>query len=128
MTKRVDELSIAFAPLFQKYCKLFSDKKGSVPTEDKKRSLFNRFGEHITPALNEIFKVPAHPNSFKIEAIKGKVKRRDVEVTDDIEFHVPISAKYLLISAFIASRNPATLDAALFDSTGGGDNRKRKRK
>ncbi|KAI3853494.1 hypothetical protein MKW92_053443 [Papaver armeniacum] len=128
MTKRVDELSIAFAPLFQKYCELLSDKKGSVSSEDKKRSLFNRFREHIAPALNEIFKVPSHPNSFKIEAIKEKVKRRDAEVTDDIEFHMPISAKYLLISAFIASRNPATLDAALFDSTGGGDNRKRKRK
>lgn len=38
------------------------------------------------------------------------------------------SAKYLLISAFLASRNPATLDASLFDSTGGSDNRKRKRK
>ncbi|KAI3841749.1 hypothetical protein MKW92_000765 [Papaver armeniacum] len=128
MTKRVDELSIAFAPLFQKYCELLSDNKGSVSTEDKKRSLFNRFREHIAPALNEIFKVPSHSNSFKIEAIKEKVKRRDAEVTDDIEFHMPISAKYLLISAFIASRNPATLDAALFDSTGGGDNRKRRRK
>ncbi|KAK8588002.1 hypothetical protein V6N13_086959 [Hibiscus sabdariffa] len=38
------------------------------------------------------------------------------------------SAKYLLISAFLASRNPATLDASLFDSTGVSDSRKRKRK
>ncbi|MCL7045010.1 hypothetical protein MKW94_030732 [Papaver nudicaule] len=131
MTKRVDELSIAFTPLFQKYCEPLSDKKGSVPTEDKKRNLYlyNKLEPHIAPALNEIFKVPSHPNSLKMEAIKEKVKRRDAEVTDDIEFHMPVSAKYLLISAFLASKNPATLDAALFDSTGGGgDNRKRKRK
>ncbi|ONM09554.1 Origin of replication complex subunit 5 [Zea mays] len=30
--------------------------------------------------------------------------------------------------AFLASRNPATLDAALFDSTGGSDSHRRKRK
>ncbi|KAL3649562.1 Origin recognition complex subunit 5 [Castilleja foliolosa] len=38
------------------------------------------------------------------------------------------SAKYLLISTFLASRNPATLDASLYDSTVGMDNRRRKRK
>lgn len=41
---------------------------------------------------------------------------------------MPTSAKYLLISAFLASRNPATLDASLFDSTGGSNSRKRRRK
>jgi origin recognition complex subunit 5 len=63
--------------------------------------------------------------------VKASAKRqfgsRDSLLTE-LEFHMSVSAKYLLLSAFLASRNPATLDAALFDSTGGSDNRKRKRK
>ncbi|KAK9148776.1 hypothetical protein Scep_007533 [Stephania cephalantha] len=39
-----------------------------------------------------------------------------------------VSVKYRFICAFLASRNQATLDAALFHSTGGGDYRKRKRR
>ncbi|KAF8407554.1 hypothetical protein HHK36_006688 [Tetracentron sinense] len=50
------------------------------------------------------------------------------EAFDEMDFHISTSAKYLLIFAFLASRNPATLDASLFDSTGGSDNRKRMRK
>ncbi|OVA19948.1 Origin recognition complex [Macleaya cordata] len=133
ITKRVDELSIAFRPLFQKYCEPLSDTV-VVPTKDMKRRLFNHLQPHILPALNETFKVPSHP-SLEVEANKEKFKRKgntrklgDMESADEIDFHMPVSAKYLLISAFLASRNPATLDAALFDSTGGGDNRKRKRK
>lgn len=97
-----------------------------------KRRLFSRFQPHIAPSLNEIFKVSTPP-STEVEAMERKPKgstRKSggYEVVDQLDFHMSTSAKYLLISAFLASRNPATLDASLFDSTGGSNNRKRKRK
>ncbi|KAK9141138.1 hypothetical protein Scep_010819 [Stephania cephalantha] len=133
ITRRVDELSIAFQSLFQKYCEPLSDS-GIVPTGDMKRMLFKDLNRHLAPSLNETFSIPSHL-SYEEEAKKDKVRwKANVknsghgEALDDINFHMSISAKYLLISAFLASRNRATLDATLFDSTGGGDNRKRKRK
>ncbi|WKA07956.1 hypothetical protein VitviT2T_025724 [Vitis vinifera] len=133
ITRRVDELSTAFSPLFKKYCEPLSDP-GLVPNEDMKRKLFSHLQPHLAPALNEIFKVQSQP-SPEVEAKQEKVKRKSNanklggrEAFDEIDFHMSTSAKYLIISAFLASRNPATLDASLFDSTGGSDNRKRKRK
>ncbi|WVZ05570.1 hypothetical protein V8G54_018916 [Vigna mungo] len=65
----------------------------------------------------------------KDEKRKGNPRRLEKsEELGSLDFHMSTSAKYLLISAFLASRNPATLDASLFDSKGGSDNRKRKRK
>ncbi|KAH0970647.1 hypothetical protein GBA52_022803 [Prunus armeniaca] len=75
--------------------------------------------------------VSSHPSTeVEVRETKGKGSTRkfgDCEV-DQLDFHMPTSAKYLLISAFLASRNPATLDASLFDSTGGSNSRKRRRK
>ncbi|CAG7865795.1 unnamed protein product [Brassica rapa] len=48
-------------------------------------------------------------------------------ILEVLDFHMSTSAKYLLIAGFLEARNPATLDASMFDSTGGIDNRKRKR-
>ncbi|KAA8520647.1 hypothetical protein F0562_014903 [Nyssa sinensis] len=133
ITRRVDELSTALLPLFKKYCEPLSDL-GVVPTEEMKRRLFSHLQPHIAPSLNEVFRVPSRPYP-EANANKEKAKRKGstkklggCEAFDVIDFHMSISAKYLLISAFLASRNPATLDASLFDSTGGSDNRKRKRK
>ncbi|KAL1322305.1 hypothetical protein AAHE18_14G186600 [Arachis hypogaea] len=98
-----------------------------------KRKLFSHINPHITSSLNEIFKVSSHP-SAEVENSKEanlKVNQKKLERREEIaklDFHMSTSAKYLLISAFLASRNPATLDASLFDSKGGSDNRKRKRK
>lgn len=131
-TRRVDELSTAFSPLFRKYCEPLSDL-ASVPNEEMKRRLFSHFQPHIAPSLNEIFWVPSK-SSTEAEInndTRRKGSTRKSEVSDhfaQIDFHMSTSAKYLLISAFLASRNPATLDASLFDSTGGSDSRKRKRK
>ncbi|KAL5988177.1 Origin recognition complex subunit 5 [Asimina triloba] len=130
ITRQLNELSIALSPLFEKYCEPLSDL-GLVPDESTKRRLFSYLQPHITSSLNQMFKFPSGPTH---KANEGKVKRKGNvikgggEVCDELDFHMSISAKYLLISAFLASRNPATLDAALFDSTGGSDNRKRKRK
>ena len=86
------------------------------------------------PSLNEVFKIASRPSS-EGESNKEKANRqgstqrlRGCPAIDEIDFHMSTSAKCLLISVFLASRNPATLDASLFDSTGGSDNRKRKRK
>lgn len=131
ITRRVDELSIALWPLYQKYCEPLNELD-SVPDANTKRRLFDHLQPYLTAALNETFKLPSQPT---LETNKEKVRRKGNArksgfgvACDELDFHMSVSAKYLLISAFLASRNPATLDAALFDSTGGSDNRKRKRK
>ena len=133
ITRRLEELSVAFSPLFKKYCEPLSEL-GVAPNEETKRRLFSHLQPHVVPSLNEIYRVSSHPCSG-IEMRKEKAKQKDKmqklggsQAFDEIDFHMSTSAKYLLISAFLASRNPATLDASFFDSTGGSDNRKRKRK
>ncbi|KAF3441513.1 hypothetical protein FNV43_RR15427 [Rhamnella rubrinervis] len=117
ITRRVDELSTSFSLLYQKYCEPISDQ-GIVPNEGMKRRLFSQLQPHIAPFLNEIFKVSSH-SSIDVGATKeAKQKARTKEsggseVLDELDFHMCTSAKYLLISAFLASRNPATLDASL---------------
>ncbi|PON68088.1 Origin recognition complex, subunit [Parasponia andersonii] len=131
ITRRVDELSTAFSQLYKKYCEPLSDL-GVVPNEEMKRRLFSNLQPHIAPSMNEIFKVSSQPSTdigaTKEAKQKSSSKKSGLEVTDQLDLHMSTSAKYLLISAFLASRNPATLDASLFDSTGGSDSRKRKRK
>ncbi|TQD99579.1 hypothetical protein C1H46_014805 [Malus baccata] len=130
ITRRVDELSSAFSPLFTKYCEPITDLN-VVPNKETNQRLYNFFRPHIAPALNETFKVSSQQSpEVEVKERKGKggtKKSRDFEV-EELDFHMPTSAKYLLIAAFLASRNPATLDSSLFDSTGGSNNRKRKRK
>ncbi|XP_019181735.1 PREDICTED: origin of replication complex subunit 5-like isoform X2 [Ipomoea nil] len=131
VTRRVDELSTAFSSLFQIYCEGVDDL-GAVPDEHMKNRLYCHLKPHIGPAMNEVFKVLSRPSP---EVATNKIKRKVVPTKDgfgescnEVDFHMSDCAKYLLISAFIASRNPATLDASLFDSTGGCSSRKRKRK
>lgn len=127
-TRRVDELSVVLSLLYKKYCEPLSDLK-VVPNEEMKRILFRDVKPHIAPSLNEIFKVSSQP-SIDDGATKqnNSVRKSGWDAPDQLNFHMCTSAKYLLLSAFLASRNPPTLDASLFDSTGGSDNRKRKRK
>ncbi|KAJ0980226.1 hypothetical protein J5N97_008481 [Dioscorea zingiberensis] len=131
ITRRVDELWIALKALFKKYCEPLSDLN-VVPDEGMKRRLFNGIQPHLAAALNEVFYVPSYASLEEREGVnsrRGTVRKLSgKEVISDLDFHMSVSAKYLLISAFLSSRNPATLDAALFDSTGGSDNRKRKRR
>ena len=83
--------------------------------------------------MNEIFKVSSQ-SSNEVGAIKDakwKVSTKKsgvLDVSDQLDFHMSTSAKYLLIFAFLASRNPTTHDTSLFDSIGGSDTQKRKRK
>lgn len=133
ITRRVDELSTVFASLFKKYCEPLGDLV-TVPSEDMKRKLFSHLQPFISLSLNETFTISSQPlikgtTNKDMNMRKSVFKKPGVcETLDEIDFHMSTSAKYLLISAFLASRNPATLDASLFDSTGGTDNRKRKRK
>ncbi|GMH31307.1 hypothetical protein Nepgr_033150 [Nepenthes gracilis] len=126
-TRRVDELSVAFCELFKKYC----EPSGELEKEGAKRSLFNHLRPHILPALNEIFRISSSevgPDDEKAKVNESSRKLGHHETTEEMDFHMPFSTKYLLLSAFIASRNPASHDDSLFDPTGGCDNRKRKRK
>ncbi|CAN1237220.1 Origin of replication complex subunit 5 [Linum grandiflorum] len=128
VTRRLDELSPVFSFLFQKYCEPVSDTS-ILPSDDMKRRLFSSFQPYISPYLNDVFWGPSQ-SFLGVDTRKrlGIRKLEDGEDFPEIDFHMSTAAKYLLISAFLASRNPATLDASLFDSTGGSDNRKRKRK
>ncbi|KAG2258202.1 hypothetical protein Bca4012_095490 [Brassica carinata] len=113
VTRRVEELSTTFSLLFRKYCEPLDDL-GVSPNEDLKSHL----KPHIALCLNVVFR-------RRRKTSNSSEKGEELEVLD---FHMFTSAKYLLIAGFLASRNPATLDASMFDSTGGMDNRKRKRK
>lgn len=130
VTRRIDELSVAFQPLFQKYCDPLSDQF-IVPDESMKRRLFDNLQPHLAASLNDVFVVPSWAShQLKEEGDpRKKLIRKSIrkEASDDLDFHMSMSMKYLLLSAFIASRNPATLDASLFDSSGGSNNRKRKK-
>ncbi|KAK7374293.1 hypothetical protein VNO80_07721 [Phaseolus coccineus] len=134
ITKQVGDLSAALKPLYEKYCEPLSDKgKGVAPDQQMRRRLLAHISPYIGPSLNEIFKVSSlsstEVETRKEEKRKGNPSRLEKsEELGSLDFHMSTSAKYLLISAFLASRNPATLDASLFDSKGGSDNRKRKRK
>ncbi|WOL15440.1 origin of replication complex subunit 5 [Canna indica] len=132
VTRRVDELAIALKPLFKKYCEPLKDLK-LVPDEGMKRRLFDYLQPHLTASLNEIFEIPpwasVEAKNEGISSKRGNIRKSwGKDVYNELDIHMPISAKYLLISGFLASRNPATLDASLFDSTGGSSNSKRKRK
>ncbi|KAH9731908.1 Origin of replication complex subunit 5 [Citrus sinensis] len=114
------------------YCEPLSDL-GVLPNGEMKRRLFSHLQPHIAPSLNEIFRVASQPClecGVNQETRRKGGARKSVGSgdLDDIGFHMSTSAKYLLVSAFLASRNPATLDASLFDTTGVSDSRKRKRK
>ncbi|GKD98267.1 origin of replication complex subunit 5 [Tanacetum coccineum] len=131
VTRRLDELSTALSPLYEKYCEPLDDLS-FVPNEETKRRLFSCIQPHIAPALNEIFRVKSQP-SLEAEG-KDNLKRKTSskkfgtsDSIDDLDFHMSTSAKYLLVSAFLASRNPATLDASFFDSTGGSANQKKRK-
>ncbi|KAF8775571.1 hypothetical protein HU200_004345 [Digitaria exilis] len=131
VTRRVDELGAALEPLFRRYCEPLGDSK-VVPDESIKRRLFEHIQSHLAVALNETFSVPTRASVDQCNDTGGKASTKrqfgNRDSLTELEFHMSVSAKYLLLSAFLASRNPATLDAALFDSTGGSDNHKRKRK
>ncbi|XP_047071893.1 origin of replication complex subunit 5 isoform X2 [Lolium rigidum] len=134
VTRRVDELAAVLEPLFRRYCEPLGSLNG-VPDEGIRRRLYEHLQPHLAVAQNETFSVPIRASlddcKDGISGGKGSVKRqfggRD-GLSSELEFHMSVSAKYLLLSAFLASRNPATLDAALFDATGGTDSRNRKRK
>lgn len=127
MTRRIDELASALDPLYKKYCEPLTDST-ITPDEAMKRRLYDYVQPHLIAALNQTFTIP-----LRALKDKGGIKRQGSGIGNatglpELDFHMSVSAKYLLISAFLASRNPATLDASLFDSTGGCDGRKRKRK
>ncbi|KAL2468709.1 Origin of replication complex subunit 5 [Forsythia ovata] len=132
ITRRVDDVTNAISPLYKKYCELLDDT-GVIPNKDMKSELYRHINPYISQSLKETFHVPSQP-TLEASASKDKTKRKGItklgvsESFDKMDFHMSTCAKYLLISAFLASRNPATLDASLFDSTGGAGNQKRKRK
>ncbi|KAL2892196.1 Origin of replication complex subunit 5 [Bienertia sinuspersici] len=135
VTRQVDELSIAFRPVYEKYCQLLNDPGSNFSwetkqkREDAKKRLYSHLAPYIRSSLNEVFEISPLDTEAKADEVKGKASSKKRGAHDEeLDFHMSVSAKYLLISAFLASRNPATLDASLFDPTGGLDGRKKRKK
>ncbi|XP_078428608.1 origin recognition complex protein 5 isoform X2 [Wolffia australiana] len=132
VTRRLDELSIALQPLFKKYCEQLADPT-LPPDETMNRKLYDNIQPHIGPSMNEIVKISTYQpleekNRNVFFAKRGGKRNQNPGAYDGLDFHMSLSSKYLLLSAFLASKNPPTLDSAMFDSTGGSANQKRKRK
>ncbi|VFR03679.1 unnamed protein product [Cuscuta campestris] len=128
VTRRIDELSAALSPLFKIYCEPLDDT-GAVPNQEMTNRLINHLKPHIGRSMNEVFRVLSRPSSETTASNETKHNKVfESKSSGQVDFHMSVCAKYLLISAFIASRNPATLDASLFDPTGGCSSRKKKRK
>lgn len=80
ITRRVDELSAAFSPLFKKYCEPLSDM-GVVASEEIKRRLFSHLQPHIMPSLNEVFRVSSQPSSEgKSQQGKGQTQGQCAQI------------------------------------------------
>jgi len=104
-------------------------KKSKQKREEEKRRLFGHLAPHMGSSLNEVFRISSADTELNTDKTKGRTVSKKLRGHDEeLNFHMSISAKYLLLSAFLASRNPATLDASLFDATGGLDGRKKKRR
>ncbi|GKE34120.1 origin of replication complex subunit 5, partial [Tanacetum coccineum] len=91
VTKEVmtlDELSTALSPLYEKYYEPLDDLS-VVPNEETNRRCLAVFSLRLLP-LSKKFGTS--------------------DSIDDLDFHMSTSAKYLLVSAFLASRNPDTLE------------------
>ncbi|KAL5210068.1 hypothetical protein ABZP36_005691 [Zizania latifolia] len=108
VTTRVDELSVVLEPLFRRYCEPLGDSK-PVPDEGDKRRLFEHVQPHLAVALNETLSVPMRASMDEIKdsdyAGKGSAKRQfggREGLSSELEFHMPVSSKYLLLSAFLA--------------------------
>jgi origin recognition complex subunit 5 len=109
--RRFIELSTALAPLFQKYYEPIS-KEVVVSDENGKRRLLAYIEPHIALTLNQIFNVttskPLKPNGDKVRRKIMTERQGFDETLQYLDFHLSVSGKYLLISAFIALRNPVT--------------------
>ena len=112
VTRRADELVAALEPLFSRHCQPLGDLK-AVPDESIKRRLFEHIQPHLAVALNETFSVPmtyvdeckGHISGGKASS-KRQIRSRDALPTE-LEFHMSVSAKYLLLSAFLAFKEPS---------------------
>ncbi|CAO2835608.1 unnamed protein product [Amaranthus hypochondriacus] len=135
VTRQVDELSVAFHPLFEKYCEPLKDPGSNISwetrqkREEAKRKLYSHLAPHLRTSLHEVFRIMSPDVEAKVDKDKGRGSAKKLGAqAEELDFHMSVSAKYLLISAFLASRNPATLDASVFDPTGGLNSRKKRRR
>ncbi|KAL3684601.1 hypothetical protein R1sor_002623 [Riccia sorocarpa] len=126
-SRKLTELAEGLHPLFLKYCEpLLSGKV--VLNDQGKRELYKYVKGYIQPALGQSFSISepekSRPPSTDQE-LKSLCSSRPVGAKSGIGFQLSLCSKYLLLAAYIASRNPSTLDDSLF---GSGDGVKAKRR
>ncbi|GAB4861727.1 Origin recognition complex subunit 5 [Ancistrocladus abbreviatus] len=94
----------------------------------------NRDTNYLLPqraalAPSKIFKISSLDTEVDTQKAKGKGgKYESHAATEGVESHMSTFGTYLLLSAFLASRNAAMLDASLFYSTGSLHDHKRRRR
>ncbi|CAM6034599.1 unnamed protein product [Sphagnum compactum] len=134
--RRVTELSRSLEPLFQIYCEPILRGAAVGPDDQGKRQRYGLLQPHIRPALSQTLIIGGStPDEQGSAGRRGRRKGRTKKTqfgrrdANELGFELPMSSKYLLLAAYIASRNAPTLDASLFDSGEGarsGGRRKRR--
>ncbi|EFJ26106.1 hypothetical protein SELMODRAFT_413184 [Selaginella moellendorffii] len=128
-TRRITELMMLLEPLFEQYCAPVVS--GAVlPDEQGKRKLFTLIKPHVRSFLGRASSILAASPGKLLESQGGGRSVISAPASDDqlCDLQLPLCSKYLLLAAYIASTNPATLDAALFDAGNASGSRKRRRR
>jgi len=136
--RRVTDLSRSLEPLYQKYCEPVLRGAATTPDDQGKRQRYALLQPHIRPSLSQTLIIhESSPGPGK--GMDDRENRRRMKSTpkralpagrdsSEIDFELPLCSKYLLLAAYIASRNAATLDASLFDTGDGARASSRKKR
>lgn len=138
--RRVTELSRSLEPLYQKYCEPVLRGAATTPDDQGKRQRYSMLQPHIRPALSQTLIINVSTPGPKRNTVdqsggnRGRTKTTPRRILSSetesqyLTFEMPQCSKYLLMAAYIASRNAATLDASLFDAGDGTRDSSRKRR
>ncbi|KAG6420777.1 hypothetical protein SASPL_117316 [Salvia splendens] len=119
ITRRIDELSTAFSPLFKKYCEPLGDSV-TAPVGDMTRKLFSHLQPFISISLNETFTLSSQAllkdRNMRNCPLEGSTRYRSI-VSEDIVLRVARSLKFPLLLSLFKSLNRYSHDCAFDDST-----------
>ncbi|GAQ83861.1 hypothetical protein KFL_001650140 [Klebsormidium nitens] len=124
ITRWLTQLDASMEPLFRKYLEPIDQGKverAQAATETGGRRLYATLLPHLRAAMGSDV---SFAGAFDVS--RGDVGRDDVGT--GAEFEMSGACRLLLIAAFVASRNPASLDSAYLDDEEGGRKKKRRRK
>ncbi|KAG6552492.1 hypothetical protein Mapa_005912 [Marchantia paleacea] len=125
-SRKVTELAESLHPLFLKYCEPFLNGK-VILNDQGKRELYKYLENYIQPAMGQSFSIADPDKGMNTKQEWKSMSYSRPLAKFGLGFHLSLCSRYLLLAIYIASRNPSTLDDALFGS-GEGAKTKRKRR